>query len=201
MPDGAEVALVDSHGQVFSGDQARGLQRACRQGWRGQAVERGASCGTARTRGQRERVYSAAPLGDDDVFVVLSARRRAWCPGRGSIRSRHPLPAAVPSALALLAVLYAVPSGWWCAGSPTCSGSRRSTPGAASPCGRSRPSGCRRRSANWPNAGRDGRRHRRPRRLPARQPRGEGRADARDPPPGEEQPAGHLACSTCSSGP
>jgi hypothetical protein len=42
MPDGAEIALIDSHGKDLRGDQARGLQRRRRPAGASQAAERGA---------------------------------------------------------------------------------------------------------------------------------------------------------------
>lgn len=72
LPNGAEVALADSHGRVFAATDPAAFG-APPKGWRTVASQRGAALWNARDAQRRDRTYSAAPLVDDDVFVILSA--------------------------------------------------------------------------------------------------------------------------------
>lgn len=72
LPGGAEVALADSSGRVFAATDPAAFS-APPNGWRAVAAERGAALWSARDGQRRDRTYSAAPLVDDSVFVILSA--------------------------------------------------------------------------------------------------------------------------------
>ncbi|ALL11964.1 sensor histidine kinase [Caulobacter henricii] len=72
MPEGAEIALADSHGAVFASTEA-GAFDTPPQGWRETAYQRGAVQWSGQDRQNRRRVYSAAPLTESGVFVLLSA--------------------------------------------------------------------------------------------------------------------------------
>lgn len=72
LPGGAEVALADSNGHVFAATNPSAFGSPP-SGWRAVAAERGAALWTARDTQRRDRTFSAAPLVDDDVFVILSA--------------------------------------------------------------------------------------------------------------------------------
>lgn len=72
LPGGAEVALADSNGHVFAATNP-GAFSVPPSGWRAVAAERGAALWNARDAQRRDRTFSAAPLVDDDVFVILSA--------------------------------------------------------------------------------------------------------------------------------
>lgn len=72
MPAGAEVALADSNGAIFAATDPSAFSTPPR-GWRERAAKSGASIWTNEDAAHHERTYSAAPLVDDDVFVVLSA--------------------------------------------------------------------------------------------------------------------------------
>lgn len=106
MPDGAEIALADSQGVVFTSTDP-GAFDAPPAGWRAKATERGAVLWSGKDRNNRSRAYSAAPLTESGVFVLLSA------PAPGLLSwawinpiSRLILP-LVAFGLALGAVLYA----------------------------------------------------------------------------------------------
>jgi two-component sensor histidine kinase len=106
MPDGAEIALIDSHGKVFAATKPE-VFGAPPAGWRSRAVERGAFLWSGKDGRHRERAYSAAPLGDNGVFLILSAPS----PGLVSWAWINPISRLVlpllAFALALGAVLYA----------------------------------------------------------------------------------------------
>ncbi|MBU4434299.1 MAG: sensor histidine kinase [Alphaproteobacteria bacterium] len=72
MPDGAEIALADSRGDVFAATEASAFG-ALPLGWRAKAAERGAVLWSGKDRQGRERAFSAAPLIEGGVFVLLSA--------------------------------------------------------------------------------------------------------------------------------
>ena len=72
MPEGAEIALADSHGAVFASTEA-GAFDTPPPGWRATASKRGAVLWSGKDRDGRSRVYSAAPLTESGVFVLLSA--------------------------------------------------------------------------------------------------------------------------------
>ena len=106
MPQGAEVALADSHGVVFAATQASAFDTPP-PGWRSTARERGAVLWSGEDRQKRSRVYSAAPLTESGVFVLLSAPS----PGLLSWAWINPISRLVlpllAFGLALGAVLYA----------------------------------------------------------------------------------------------
>jgi len=106
LPDGAEIGLADSRGQVFSattpgafGEARPGLRDEIDQGrtvlWSGKDAQ------------GRRRLFSAASLVEDDVFVILSAP----APGIVSWASLNPISSMLlpllAFALALLAVFWA----------------------------------------------------------------------------------------------
>ncbi|WP_419253679.1 sensor histidine kinase [Caulobacter sp. ErkDOM-YI] len=72
MPEGAEIALADSHGAVFAATEP-GAFDTPPVGWRAVASSRGAVLWSGKDRQNRSRVYSAAPLTESGVFVLLSA--------------------------------------------------------------------------------------------------------------------------------
>lgn len=72
LPGGAEVALADSRGRVFAATDPAAFS-APPSGWRAVAKQRGAALWGARDAQRRDRTFSAAPLVDDNVFVILSA--------------------------------------------------------------------------------------------------------------------------------
>lgn len=72
MPDGAEVALADSNGAIFAATDPSAFSAPPR-GWRERAAKSGAAIWSHEDAAHHERTYSAAPLVNDDVFVVLSA--------------------------------------------------------------------------------------------------------------------------------
>ena len=72
LPDGAEVALADSHGRIFAATDP-GAFAAAPNGWRTVIAQRGSALWNSRDADNRARNYSAAPLVDDDVYVILSA--------------------------------------------------------------------------------------------------------------------------------
>ncbi|WP_421739757.1 sensor histidine kinase [Caulobacter sp.] len=106
MPQGAEIALIDSHGKMFAATQPSAFG-APPMGWRAQAAQRGVAQWSAKDLNNRERAYSAAPLVDKEVFLVLSAPS----PGLVSWAWINPISRLVlpllAFALALGAVLYA----------------------------------------------------------------------------------------------
>ena len=106
MPEGAEIALVDSHGRVFAATKPEAFG-APPAGWRTKALERGSALWSGKDARHRERAYSAAPLGDNGVFLILSAPSQglvSWAWINPISRLILPLLAFV---LALGAVLYA----------------------------------------------------------------------------------------------
>src|SRR5579859_791166 len=203
LPAHADVALVDAGGHYISETDGKAFP-ALPAGWRDQVRTNGAMIWYgADARGQR-RVYSAAPVAGDEVYVVLSAQS----PGILSWAWLNPLSGIafplISFVLALGAVLWVtdrVMLRWIAYLQRIASLRPRPVLGAADP-GRAGAAGD---SRTGRDAGADGRRHRRARREPARQPRPEGCADARDPSPGEEQPAGHLLAAehaaTCAHRP
>ncbi len=72
MPYGAEVALADSNGNIFAATDPSAFS-APPKGWRDRASASGAAIWSSEDAAHHERTYSAAPLVDDKVFVVLSA--------------------------------------------------------------------------------------------------------------------------------
>ena len=106
MPDGAEVALIDSQGRLFAATEASAFG-APPSGWRARASEQGVALWSGDDLKSRSRVYSAAPLVGEGVFLILSAPAPgllswAWI----SPISRLLLP-LLAFGLALGAVLYA----------------------------------------------------------------------------------------------
>jgi hypothetical protein len=201
MPDGAEVALADSNGAIFAATDPSAFSTPPR-GWRERAAKSGAAIWSHEDAAHHERTYSAAPLVDDDVFVVLSAP----APGLVSWAWINPISRLLLPLLAFFLALGAVlivaerevirwivylqrVAAIYAKG-------RFTDPAAA---GRARAA---RDPRPGPDPRRHGRRHRHPRRLADGQPGREGRADARDPSPGEEQPADHhLAAEHAAAGP
>jgi two-component sensor histidine kinase len=103
LPPKADVALVDSGGRYISLTDLQAFPELPRN-WRAHATDRGSFVWSAQDRRGEGRIYSAAPLVGDDVFVILSARS----PGLFSWARLNPLTGlAFPLltfALALVAV-------------------------------------------------------------------------------------------------
>lgn len=72
IPTGAEVALADSNGTIFAATDPSAFSTPPGD-WRARAARTGAAIWTHEDAAHHERTYSAAPLVDDEVFVVLSA--------------------------------------------------------------------------------------------------------------------------------
>ena len=72
LPNGAEVALADSHGRLFAMTDPKAFDAPSSQ-WLETAVKDRSALWNGHDAQGRSRTYSAAPLIDDDVFVVLSA--------------------------------------------------------------------------------------------------------------------------------
>jgi two-component sensor histidine kinase len=110
LPQGAEVAVVDAQGHYLSVTNRDAFPQSTGN-WARKAAETGGFVGYARDQDDKQRVYSAAPLVGDDLFVILSAPARslfswAWLnPLSGII---FPLLAFL---LALGAVFYATERG------------------------------------------------------------------------------------------
>ena len=110
LPEGAEVALADSRGHIFAATNP-GAFSALPAGWAGRAVQRGSDLWNGDDAERRARNYSAAPLVDDDVFVILSAPAPgilSWAWINPISRMLLPLLAFM---LGLAAVLYAAERG------------------------------------------------------------------------------------------
>jgi two-component sensor histidine kinase len=76
LPAHSDVALVDSAGRYISETQAAAFPAVLPANWRSQVVHHGAYVwyGDDQALGGERRVYSAAPVAGDEVYVVLSAR-------------------------------------------------------------------------------------------------------------------------------
>ncbi|WP_241735988.1 sensor histidine kinase [Caulobacter sp. RHG1] len=110
MPGGAEVALADSTGKVFAATNPQAFD-APRAGWRETASRNGSVIWGGQDAHGKSRSYSAAPLVEDNVFVILSAPApgiMSWASINPISRVALPLLAFV---LALSAVLYAAERG------------------------------------------------------------------------------------------
>lgn len=110
MPDGAEVALADSTGAIFAATDPQAFSTPPR-GWSARAAKSGTAIWSREDAAHHERSYSAAPLVNDDVFVVLSAPAPgllSWAWINPISRLLLPL---LAFALALGAVLYAAERG------------------------------------------------------------------------------------------
>jgi two-component sensor histidine kinase len=73
LPKGADVALVDELGRTISATDPH-LLSGMPDDWRANAVKDGSLLWYAKGPGGERRVFSAAPLVGDDIFVVVSAR-------------------------------------------------------------------------------------------------------------------------------
>jgi len=106
MPEGAEIALADSHGKIFAATD-RAAFSAPPAGWRARVMARGTLLWSAGDLAGHKRTYSAAPLVDESVFLILSAPS----PGLVSWAWINPISRVVlpllAFGLALGAVLYA----------------------------------------------------------------------------------------------
>jgi two-component sensor histidine kinase len=106
LPGGAEVALADSEGHVFASTNPRAFG-APPADWRALAAKDRSALWSGSDADNRRRDFSAAPLVDREVFVILSARApglASWAWLNPMLRLLAPLLAFV---LALAAVLYA----------------------------------------------------------------------------------------------
>ena len=103
LPQGAEVAVVDRQGNYLNVTDADAFPRSV-AAWTERAAARGGFVGYARDADGERRVYSAAPLVRNEVFVILSA------PSRGLFSSAwlNPLSGIVFPLLAFLLALGAV---------------------------------------------------------------------------------------------
>jgi two-component sensor histidine kinase len=86
LPSKAEVALADRNGRYIGVTEIRAFPELPSD-WRGKATARGSYVWTASDRRGVQRVFSAAPLVGDDVYVVLSAE----APGLFSWARLNPL--------------------------------------------------------------------------------------------------------------
>ena len=106
LPRGAEVGLVEKSGRFITMTQARAFPKLPAN-WRTQVQAQGSMVWYGRDAADQRRVYSAAPVIADEVYVVLSAPS----PGLLSWARLNPLTSiAFPLltfALALLAVSFA----------------------------------------------------------------------------------------------
>lgn len=110
MPGGAEVALADSNGRIFAATDLHAFETVPGR-WRREADHDGSALWNGRDVQKRFRTFSAAPLVDDDVYVILSAPMPgllSWAWLNPISRMVLPLLAFV---LALGAVLYAAERG------------------------------------------------------------------------------------------
>ncbi|MDB5456409.1 MAG: signal transduction histidine kinase, partial [Caulobacter sp.] len=106
LPGGAEVALADPYGRIFAATDLKAFGTPP-DTWRIRAAQQGAALWSGRDPSGRDRVFSAAPLVKDGVFVMLSAPSPgliSWARISPISRLLMPLLAFV---LALGAVLYA----------------------------------------------------------------------------------------------
>ncbi|MBO9546221.1 MAG: sensor histidine kinase [Caulobacter sp.] len=103
MPNGAEVALADSNGAIFAATDPKAFEAVSAR-WRQEAAKDGSALWSGRDQDRRDRTYSAAPLVEDDVFVVLSAP----APGLVSWASLSPISRGLLPILAYVLVLAAV---------------------------------------------------------------------------------------------
>ena len=103
MPNGAEVALADSNGRIFAATDPRAFV-AVGGRWRAEANKDGSATWSSRDLDKRGRTFSAAPLVDDNVFVVLSAPT----PGLVSWASINPISRMLLPLLAFFMALAAV---------------------------------------------------------------------------------------------
>ncbi|USQ96220.1 sensor histidine kinase PhyK [Caulobacter sp. RL271] len=72
MPNGAEVALADSNGRIFAATDPLTFGPVAER-WRREAKEDGSALWSGHDPRKQARTYSAAPLADGDVFVILSS--------------------------------------------------------------------------------------------------------------------------------
>ncbi len=72
LPRGAQVAIVDREGRLLSVTDERAFPRVVRP-WIDRVDDHGSYLGYGLDRHAVRRVYSAAPLVGDDLFVILSA--------------------------------------------------------------------------------------------------------------------------------
>jgi two-component sensor histidine kinase len=80
LPVDAEVALADSTGHYVNATDAQAFP-ALPKGWRSRIAAQGSTVWTGRDAHDRSRVFSAAPLVGDDLYVILSAKSQdlfAW---------------------------------------------------------------------------------------------------------------------------
>ncbi|MDP1630984.1 MAG: histidine kinase dimerization/phosphoacceptor domain -containing protein [Caulobacter sp.] len=110
LPHGAQVAIVDAQGRFLSVTDEKAFPRSVTR-WVDQAGSQGSFLGYGLDRRLVRRVYSAAPLVGEGLFVVLSAPSAglfasAWLDPLSSVV--FPL---IAFAVALLAALYATERG------------------------------------------------------------------------------------------
>jgi two-component sensor histidine kinase len=103
LPGRAEVALVDPAGHYISATDPRAFPRLP-DNWRAQAQKKGSLVWYGRDADGERRVYSAAPVVGDDVFVVLGARS----PGLLSWARLNPLTGVLFPLLTFVVALTAV---------------------------------------------------------------------------------------------
>lgn len=77
MPRGAEVGLVEKSGRYVTTTDATAFPRLP-ENWRTKVEAKGSLVWYGRDGLERLRVYSAAPLVNDEVYVVLSAQSPGW---------------------------------------------------------------------------------------------------------------------------
>ncbi|UAL13131.1 sensor histidine kinase [Caulobacter segnis] len=72
MPDGAEVALADTNGRIFAATDPQVFETVPNR-WLREAAKDGSALWNGHDLENRTRTYSAAPMTDNNVFVILSA--------------------------------------------------------------------------------------------------------------------------------
>ncbi|MDP1737195.1 MAG: sensor histidine kinase [Caulobacter sp.] len=110
LPPGSQVAIVDRQGRYLSITDPRAFPRSAKS-WVNRAASRGSFLGYSRDQYGVKRVFSAAPLVSDELFVVLSAPSAglfstAWLDPLSGIV--FPL---IAFAAALAAIFFAVDRG------------------------------------------------------------------------------------------
>jgi len=103
LPPKADVALVDSGGRYISLTDLQAFPELPAD-WRAHATDRGSFVWSSNDRRGEARIYSAAPLVGDDVFMILSARS----PGLFSWARLNPLTGLVFPLLTFALALVAV---------------------------------------------------------------------------------------------
>ena len=114
LPDEAEVALADGQGDYMNLTDREAFPALPRD-WRARADAKGSVVWYAEDRRGQRRVYSAAPLVGDDLYVILSARAQglfSWARLNPLTGLLFPILAFVLALLAVLVVTERVVIRW-----------------------------------------------------------------------------------------